>query len=232
MAGLIQVAGVIDATEAELLVDCGVDWLGFPLRLPVNQEDLSEDEAAEVMAGIRPPGRGVLITYEVEAGEISAFCRKLGTRTVQLHAEVAPGELRTLKRNDPELTVLKSLVVRGDNDAALARTVEQTAEWVDLYITDTFNPATGAEGATGLVHDWAVSAELVRSSPRPVMLAGGLTPDNVAAAIDQVGPAAVDAHTGLEDATGRKDRELVRRFVERARAAFARLGPGTDQSSG
>lgn len=222
VTGLIQVAGVIDAVEAELLADCGVDWLGFPLRLPVNQEDLTEDEAAVIMAGIRAPRRGVLITYEVEAAEIAAFCRKLGTRTVQLHAEVAPGELRTLKRNDPGLTVLKSLVVRGDNDTALAATVEQTAEWVDLYITDTFNPATGAEGATGLVHDWAVSAELVRSSPRPVMLAGGLNPDNVATAVDRVRPAAVDAHTGLEDATGRKDPEKVRLFVERARNAFAR----------
>lgn len=226
MAGLIQVAGVIDAAEATMLVECGVDWLGFPLRLPVNEEDLSEDAAADLIAGIQPPQRGVLITYEIDASEISAFCRKLGTRTVQLHAEVPPGELRALKRGDPDLTVLKSLVVRGDNDSVLAATVDRTCDWVDMYITDTFNPATGAEGATGLVHDWAISADLVRRSPRPVMLAGGLTPENVASAIEQVCPAAVDAHTGLEDTAGRKDPAKVRRFVERARRAFTH--PATD----
>jgi phosphoribosylanthranilate isomerase len=223
MAGLIQVAGVIDAAEATMLVECGVDWLGFPLRLPVNEEDLSEDAAAEVIAGIQPPHHGVLITYEVDAGEISAFCRKLGTHTVQLHAEVPPGELRALKRSDPDLVVVKSLVVRAGNDSVLAATVERTCDWVEMYITDTFNPATGAEGATGLVHDWAISADLVRRSPRPVMLAGGLTPDNVAPAIEQVRPAGVDAHTGLEDATGRKDPAKVRRFVECARLAFTQL---------
>jgi phosphoribosylanthranilate isomerase len=223
MAGLIQVAGVIDVAEAVMLAECGVDWLGFPLHLPVNKEDLSEEQAAEVIAGIRPPQQGILITYEVEASEISAFCRRLGVRTVQLHANVPATQLRALKQIEPELVILKSLVVRGENQQELAAIVEKTCEWVDMYITDTFNPATGAEGATGLIHDWQISADLVQRSPRPVMLAGGLTPDNVDTAIRQVRPAAVDAHTGLEDTAGRKDPAKVRRFVAHARHAFAQL---------
>lgn len=223
MAGLIQVAGVIDAAEAVMLAECGVDWLGFPLRLAVNKEDLSEAQAAEIIAEIRPPQQGILITYEVEAAEIGAFCRRLGVRTVQLHANVPATQLRALKQVEPDLVVLKSLVVRGDNQQNLAAMVEQTCEWVDMYITDTFNPVTGAEGATGLVHDWEISADLVQRSPRPVMLAGGLTPDNVDTAIRKVRPAAVDAHTGLEDTAGRKDPAKVQRFVAHARHAFAQL---------
>jgi phosphoribosylanthranilate isomerase len=73
------------------------------------------------------------------------------------------------------------------------------------------------------VHDWDISAELVRISPRPLMLAGGLNPQNVAEAIEKVRPAAVDAHTGLEDASGRKDRLKVRTFVTEARKAFDRI---------
>lgn len=223
VAGLIQVAGIIDAAEADMLAECGVDWLGFPLRLTVNKEDLSEEQAAEIIAGIRRLHRGVLITYEVEAREISAFCRRLGVRTVQLHANVPATQLRTLKQSEPDLVVLKSLVVRGDNQQDLAAMVDETCEWVDMYITDTFNPVTGADGATGLVHDWTISADLVQHSPRPVMLAGGLTPDNVGTAIRTVRPAAVDAHTGLEDAAGRKDPAKVQRFVAHARRAFAQL---------
>lgn len=221
MHGVIQVAGVIDEADAALLIDCGVDWLGFPLRLPVNKEDLTEAEAADVVVSIAPPNRGVLITYETVAEEISAFCDKLGVQTVQLHGAVPVAELRALRQMRPDLFVTKSLVVCGDNTRDLVALVEQGHPWVDMFITDTFNPVNGAQGATGLLHDWDISAALVRVSPRPVMLAGGLNPWNVADAIRTVEPAAVDAHTGLESADGRKDRVMVTEFVRSARHAFA-----------
>ena len=91
---------------------------------------------------------------------------------------------------------------------------------LDAFITDTYDPETGRSGATGKVHDWSVSLELVKCSLKPVILAGGLGPDNVAAAIRQVGPAGVDSHTGVEGADGRKDPGLVRAFVDNARNAF------------
>lgn len=224
MNGLIQVAGIIDQAEADLLCAEGVDWLGLPLRLPAKNDDISEAAAAELIGNLPAPHRGVLISYLTEAEEISAFCRQLGVRTVQLHGDVPTAELRALKGIDPELEVLKSLVVREDNVDELLKTVDDAGEWVDMFITDTFNPATGAKGATGLVHDWSVSAELVRRSAKPLMMAGGLNPENVAAAIERVRPAAVDAHTGLEGPDGRKDRAKVRTFVRESRRAFARLG--------
>ncbi|MBO4165457.1 MULTISPECIES: phosphoribosylanthranilate isomerase [Micromonospora] len=223
MQGLIQVAGVIDQEEADLICAEGADWLGFALRLPAKNEDLSEADAAAIVAAIQPRHRGVLITYLTEAEEIRQFCAELGVTAVQLHGDVDPAQLEKLRRIDPDLYVLKSLVVKSDNLDELVKIVDESAEWVDMYITDSFNPATGAKGATGLVHDWSVSAELVRVAPRPLMLAGGLNPDNVAAAIAAVRPAAVDAHTGLEGPDRRKDRAKVRQFVTAARQAFADL---------
>lgn len=223
MQGLIQVAGIIDQNEAEMICQEGADWLGFALRLPAKNEDLSEADAAAIVKAIQPRHRGVLITYLTEAEEIKQFCAELGVTAVQLHGDVAPAQLRQLRRIAPELYVLKSLVVKTDNIDELTTIVDESAEWVDMYITDSFNPATGAKGATGLVHDWSISAELVRLAPRPLMLAGGLNPGNVAAAIAAVRPAAVDAHTGLEDAHGRKDPDKVRQFVTAAREAFAAL---------
>lgn len=226
MQGLIQVAGVIDQAEADLIIEEGADWLGFALRLPAKNEDLSEADAKAIISRIQPAHKGVIITYLTDADETAAFCAELGVGAIQMHGDISPAQLRRLRRIAPDLFVLKSLVVKTDNIAELAELVEDTAEWVDMFITDTYNPATGAKGATGLVHDWDVSAELVRISPRPLMLAGGLGPDNVAEAIEHVRPAAVDAHTGLEDATGRKDRLKVRTFVAESRRAFAGLSAG------
>lgn len=223
MQGLIQVAGIIDQAEADMIIEEGADWLGFALRLPAKNEDLSERDAAAIIKKIQPEHKGVIITYLTDADEIKAFCAEMGVGAIQLHGDVAPAELRKLRQIAPELFLLKSLVVKADNIRELATVVDGAAEWVDMFITDSFNPATGAKGATGLVHDWDISAELVRISPRPLMLAGGLNPDNVAAAIEKVRPAAVDAHTGLENATGRKDRTKVRTFVEQSRKAFARI---------
>lgn len=165
----------------------------------------------------------MLISYLTDAEEISAFCTELGVTAVQLHGDVEAAELRKLKASDPGLYILKSLVVREDNAEELGELVDEVADTVDMFITDTYSPATGAKGATGLTHDWVVSADLVRRSPRPLMMAGGLTAENVADAIRQVRPAAVDAHTGLESADGRKDAAKVRKFVAESRRAFAAL---------
>ncbi len=219
----VQVAGIRDREEARMLMDCGVRYLGFPLRLPVNAEDLSEPDAARIIRSMRPPARGVAITYQDDADDVARFSDYLGASIVQLHGDISPGELKRLRLLRPALRIIKSLVV-GERDVHhLVTRVQETGELVDAFITDTFDPATGASGATGRTHDWRISRELVRLSPRPVILAGGLTPDSVREAILAVGPAGVDAHTGLEDAAGRKDRTKVLRFLAEAREGFRLL---------
>jgi phosphoribosylanthranilate isomerase len=217
---LVQVAGVIDQAEADMLVRSGVRYLGFPLRLAVHREDLSEQAAASIIRGLRPPARGVLITYSGHAAEVVELCDALGASVVQLHGDIDASELRKIRQKHPRLAIIKSLVIGLHSAEKLLEIVERTAPLVDAYITDTFDPRTGAAGATGKTHDWRASEQLVLQSPRPVILAGGLHPGNVRAAILEVRPAGVDAHTGLEDASGRKSEEKVRQFVVEAQAAF------------
>ena len=216
----IQIAGVVDAAEAEMLQQCGVRYLGFPLRLPVHREDLTEDEAAAIIKSLAAPVFAVLITYLDEASEIVAFCHALGARIVQLHGDIDRDELKCLKTLDPNLTVIKSLVIGMRDDKALEAIVTELSPFVDAFITDTFDPETGASGATGKTHDWRVSKRLVEVADRPVILAGGLSPGNVKRAILEVRPAGVDSHTGVEDSSGRKSRQKVERFVAEAREAF------------
>ncbi|HEV7514837.1 MAG TPA: phosphoribosylanthranilate isomerase [Thermoanaerobaculia bacterium] len=219
---LVQIAGVLDRAEAEMLAAAGVDWLGFPFRLAHHREDLPEAEAARIIRALPPPQEAVLITYLDRADEIVALCRTLGVQKVQLHGPIDPRELAAIRALDPGLFLLKSLVVRPGNERELEAAAGTYRPWVDAFLTDTYDPATGATGATGKTHDWAVSRRLVELAAvmeRPVILAGGLTPGNVARAIRAVRPAGVDAHTGVEGADGRKDPQLVRDFVLRAREA-------------
>ena len=219
----IQIAGVADEAEANVLIDAGVRLLGFPLRLPVHEEDLSEAAARSLIRRLPEAVDGVLITYLEAADEVAGFVDELGVPIVQLHGQIEDAEVERLRRLRPALGIIRSLVVGRHEPAVLQASVERLGPTVDAFITDTYDPATGADGATGKTHDWSLSRELVKLSARPVILAGGLTPDNVRSAILTVGPAGVDAHTGVEGPDGRKDAARVRRFVAEARVGFRAL---------
>lgn len=228
--GMIQIAGIRSLEEARMLLAQGADLLGFPLRLPVHSPDTSEAEARSIIQAVGAD-TSVLITYEEDPARLIDLCRFLNVRTVQVHSEASPETLFRIKTDTkvrqasgPRLSsgirIIKSYVI-GRELLTPKQFAEEYSPVCDAFITDTFDPQTGASGATGKVHDWSVSAELVRSSLRPVILAGGLTPANVRQAIVAVGPAAVDVHTGVERPDGSKDPEMIRTFVREARAGFA-----------
>ncbi|UIJ38030.1 phosphoribosylanthranilate isomerase [Desulfobaculum bizertense] len=214
--------------EAQLLADCGVESLGFPLRLAVHAEDVSESTAKKIIAAFHDTIPSVLITYLTDADEILSFCEELGTSMLQLHAEVPEKLLAELKARRPELYIIKSIIMPAqaseEATSQLKNLLKEYAPYADAFLTDSYDPATGATGATGKTHDWRLDRQLVELSPCPVILAGGLNPDNVHDAILQVHPAGVDAHTGVEGPDGRKDERLLRKFVSETRKAFSALG--------
>ncbi len=219
----IQIAGVHDKEEADLLIECGVNYIGFPLRLDYHSEDLTEAQAAALIKSFVPPVYGVLITYLNTANEINEFCNSLGAKIVQLHAPVEVKELQKLKRLNSRLKIIKSLIVRENNIEELLESLKIFEPYIDAFITDTFDPSTGASGATGKTHDWAVSRRLVEISAKPIILAGGLNPVNVKNSILKVNPAGVDSHTGVEDNDGRKTKELVKKFVDESVEGFVSI---------
>ncbi len=223
MEGLVQIAGIQSLEEARMLLQAEVDWIGFPLRLDFHPEDLPAEEVSRIIASLGIGDRAVLITYLADARAIAGLAAMLGCRRVQLHGDIAPGEVRRLKNSNPALFLIKSLVMRPGNLDELAGIAGDLGSLVDAFITDTWDPQTGASGATGETHDWDASRRIVETVLRPVILAGGLTPANVGRAILQVRPAGVDVHTGVEGADGMKAPALVRAFVEEARRAFALL---------
>lgn len=223
MRGAVHIAGVIDRAEADLLIECGVNQIGLPFVLGHHKEDLRRADAAAIVGALGRRATFFLISYLDSASSVVALCRELGVGKVQLHGAIPPEEVIALRSAWPDLYIIKSLIVRKCNAHELQREVDLYSPTVDAFITDTFDPATGATGATGKSHDWQISAALVQRTARPMILAGGLTADNVRAAIAQVKPAAVDVHTGVEGYDGRKQRHLVERFLAEAGVGFADL---------
>jgi phosphoribosylanthranilate isomerase len=225
--GCIQVAGIRDLGEARMLVRSGVHMLGFPFGLSVHAQDTSLDEGSAIVRSLPADVLPVLITYSVQPQEVLALAQGLGVRGVQLHGPASVRCIRDLRASRPDLLLLKSLIVGKSSTEELLASMSSLAPLVDGFLTDTFDPATGTEGATGKAHDWSISRFLACRSMRPLLLAGGLTPDNVARAVKEVSPFGVDAHTGLEGPDGRKDPGKVGRFVRNASTAFAELSSGT-----
>ena len=223
MKNIIQIAGIHNQQEIELLISCGVDYIGFPFRLTHHQEDIGETEAAHLIRLLPDSTKGVLITYLNDKKEIIKLCRILGVKTVQLHGEIRLELLQKLKESDPDVDIFKSIIIGNSSWEEIEEMIELFTPLVTAFITDTFDPSSGATGATGKIHDWNISRKIVQISPKPVILAGGLNPDNIEAAIDAAQPAGVDVHSGVEDAQGFKENHRVRQFVTRARMAFDKI---------
>jgi phosphoribosylanthranilate isomerase len=218
---LLQIAGVHDIDEALMSAAAGVTHIGIPLRLPVHKEDVSEEEAAQIFNALPEHVQGVVITYENEPDALVELMGITGAQVLQIHGDISLQALQELRRLLPNNPLFKSIVIGKVSFKESLETALGQAEHVDAFLTDTYDPGTGAEGATGKTHDWKRSRRLVAAlAPTPLILAGGLHPGNVYDAVRFVGPAGVDAHTGLEDKNGRKDKALVEAFVAESLRAF------------
>ena len=219
----VQIAGVSSLDEALACERAGADAVGFTVRLPHGVHDgLTEKKARDIITALPPFVSSVAITYVDNAREAVELCRYLGVSTLQLHGAFPTSDVPLLRAGLPHLRIIRAVNVVDESSVELAREV---ARRVDAIILDTYDPETDRHGATGKTHDWRISREIVMQSRVPVILAGGLTPENVGEAIGTVGPWGVDVHTGIEEADGRRSLEKIRLFVTSAKAAIGVAKP-------
>jgi len=218
---LTQIYGITTAADAALVNALAPDHVGVVLdEGVVTWDSVDLGTLREIVAELR----------DVAVVALSlATARERILRTVEqvrpawLHLARAadgltPDAVASLRAEVAPVRLMLTIPVRDAGATDLAR---RFAPRVDALLLDTAHPKTGAVGATGLVHDWSLSRRIVEAVEAPVILAGGLGPENVVEAIRRVGPAGVDSETrtSREDDRRRKDPERVRRFLERARAA-------------
>jgi len=163
----------------------------------------------------------VALTLSSETNEVEAVIRAVHLDVLHLAAGldgVQAHQVADLKKRHPGLRVIRTIPVTGPEAARAAMAFQ---DFADYLLLDSRDPDTMAVGTTGLRHDWAISAQIVASVRIPVILAGGLSPDNVREAIKIVRPWGVDSNTltSRGDDRTRKDPERVRRFIEGARAS-------------
>ncbi|MCC6382957.1 MAG: phosphoribosylanthranilate isomerase [Dehalococcoidia bacterium] len=219
----VQIAGISTLEDALTAERAGADAIGFTLGLPDGPHNgLDESKTRSIVEALPPFVVPVVITYHTTAARLVPLCRQTGVSTVQLHGGAEMGEIATMRAVLPGLKVILAVHVTGEEALAAAR---EAAAVADAIILDSVDAASGRRGATGIVHDWAVSRRVVAESRVPVILAGGLTPENVGRAIGEVRPWGVDVHTGVERPDGTMDPVRVRSFVEASRRAWMELLP-------
>ena len=215
----VQVAGVSSLAEAMFCRAAGVDALGFTLGLPEGIHDgLTPEKTRRIIERLPQDVLPVLITYLDDAIEARRLTVRIGAAAIQFHGGIKDEQAGIFRAMCPGIRTIGRVTVSGPQ--ALDEAARFRLPLWDAIILDSLDPSTGRKGATGHVHDWSLSRQIVEASPIPVILAGGLNPENVTRAIREVRPHGVDAHTGLEEADGARSLDKIQAFALAARAAF------------
>lgn len=210
----VKICGITNIETARAVASLGADMLGFHVELEHSRNPLTVEKTAAIVSELPPTCSAVLVTSATEPEKIVQLVKKTGVTAVQLHGDMK--EMRKLKSELPNIKLYKVVNVFDESAIEEAKSYEGIA---DALVLDSAIKETGQRGGTGKTHDWNISRKIVESTSLPVILAGGLNPDNVAEAVKKVRPFGVDVNSGVSNPDGTKNLEKVRLFVEGAKAS-------------
>jgi phosphoribosylanthranilate isomerase len=204
----VKICGITTEADAEMALAAGADALGFN-GFPGSKRYLDLVAASPWMARLPGPASRVAVLVNPTRAEAEAIAALPGIDRLQFHGDESPAFYAPFQRPEPH-SPIKAIAAK--DRAALSR----CRDYGSLILLDAFVP--GAYGGTGQQIDLDLAAALVAENPSLcILLAGGLTPDNVAEAVAKVRPYAVDVASGVESAPGRKDPMKVRDFIAAAK---------------
>jgi len=199
----IKICGITNIEDATAAAEAGADALGFVFH-PASPRYVPPGQA-RVIIGALPPAVctvGVFVNRTVE--EVLHIAETCGLDFIQLHGS----ETREYCRRFPRERLIKALSVRGEEEFAL------TADYpVRAFLVDAHDPVLF--GGTGKTCDWNVARKAAERCP--IILAGGIRAENIAAALETVRPLAVDVSSGVETSPGKKDHDKVRAVIAAVR---------------
>jgi phosphoribosylanthranilate isomerase len=215
----IKICGITNIDDAKAAIESGADALGlnFYRKSP---RFIDSNAATRIIAVVPKNVTKVGLFVNESAEAVAATFDSLGLDLIQLHGDEPPEYLTQLGGRP----VMKAFRLTTTGLPPIEAFLERATRNLSHILIDSH--VEGTYGGTGTKPDWATCAKFVASRSGPALiLAGGLTPDNVAEAIGQVRPAAVDTASGVETSPGRKDHRLIASFVENARRAFLSIRP-------
>lgn len=206
----IKICGLTTASDAAAAVAAGADAVGVVLAPSPRQ--VSIEQACDVLEHVPAFVTRVGVFVDAEPEFVSEAVERIGLGAVQYHGDESPESCAAAPR-----PVLKAFRIGTVFDTA---TVEPYRGLVAAVLLDTYDPQQ--HGGTGKTFSWQIACEFPGWAP--VVLAGGLSPDNVGAAVRQVRPFAVDVSSGVESAPGLKDHDRIKTFVRAVHEADAKGG--------
>ena len=198
----VKICGITNSEDAQVAVDAGADALGFVFAKSPRQ--VTKEQARDIIQRLPPFVSPVAVFVDVQADAIKEICGFCGIYTVQLHGNELPEWVNYLEG----YKVIKAFRIKGEDDIRQLAHYKPHAFLLDSYVK-------GVVGGTGVTFNWEFAQQARRYGP--IILSGGLTPENVREAIRVVNPYAVDVSSGVELLPGKKDKELVKRFIMNAK---------------
>jgi len=207
----VKICGITSNEDLVTAVEAGADAVGFVVNVPSSPRNLTLGEAERLMKNTPVFVKNVVVTVPKRLSELIEIYERLKPDILQVHGHNLSGSVIREKLANTRL--IRAIQVKSNH--AVGEAVK-AANTFDAILVDSF--VSGRFGGTGKVHDWELSKRVRQKvHPKPLILAGGLNPENVQDAVRVVKPYAVDVSSGVESQLGIKDSKKVFEFIKNAK---------------
>ncbi len=210
----IKICCISSEDEARIAIESGASAIGLVSRMPSGPGPIPDELIRQIAKTVPPPIGTFLLTSETSVKEIIEHHHRTNTNTIQIVDSLSSGTYSQIKAALPSVKIVQ--VIHVIDERSVDEAIE-ISEMVDAILLDSGNPKLKVKelGGTGRVHNWKFSKQIRDKSKCPVYLAGGLNPENVRQAIEEVQPFAVDVCSGVRT-NGKLDKQKLELFFIRA----------------
>lgn len=210
----IKICCISSEDEARIAIESGASAIGLVSRMPSGPGPIPDELIRQIAKTVPPPIGTFLLTSETSVKEIIEHHHRTNTNTIQIVDSLSSGTYSQIKAALPSVKIVQ--VIHVIDERSVDEAIE-ISEMVDAILLDSGNPKLKVKelGGTGRVHNWKLSKQIRDKSKCPVYLAGGLNPENVRQAIEEVQPFAVDVCSGVRT-NGKLDKQKLELFFIRA----------------
>ena len=209
----VKICGITSLKDLLMVVEAGADAVGFVVDVPQSPRNLSLGKVKELMEATPIFVQTVVVTVPEDFSHLEKICEDLNPDAIQIHG--SNSSYTKIQESHPGTQLVGAIQVKP---GLAVENIVGMADIFDAVLLDSYSP--DKYGGTGKIHDWELSRRVREAiSPKPLILAGGLKPENVKQALNEVKPYAVDVSSGVESHPGIKDQNRVLQFIRNVEEA-------------